>query len=388
MIALAPIAVVLALLGAAAAAGTQADARAARRKAVYWTSGAAALAIAELFTSTVDIPVALVHTRHEALLCAAIALSGVLVAAMAPVSTHPPGVLARALLLVAVSCAFTVVRSEVVDLVLLAVSAWLAWSGLRGRPGGAGRLFALHQVPSLVLVAVGVATGVDVFVVLGLAIRAAAVPAHAWFPRFVGTAPMGLVVAFGTVPLGLVVPESAVATVIGVVTALCGAVFAVVQTDGRRSLAFLLVCGNGIVLAGGGWAAAVLAGSGLAMTVGALAARRDALSFGTPVGDLSRTPRLAVAYLGFGLALAGFPLLAGFATAHHLLDHAAPAAVACLLVAVAVAGIAVVRGFLALFTGTSAETGERDLTPLENYAVAVTLALLVFGGLLPGVAVL
>ncbi|MEU5697073.1 hypothetical protein [Actinosynnema sp. NPDC020468] len=358
--------VVLVWLGAAVVVGAEGDARVARRKGVWGASGAAVV-------SLVGFP--------DSLVCTTFCLAGVLIAALSPVGSHPPRVLARALVLVGLACAFTVARFAAVDALLWAGTAVVAWSAARD-----GRLFALYHVPSVLLVGVGLVVSPPVggvLVLAGVAVRAAVVPAHSWFPRFVAHTPMGVVAAF-LLPLGLLVPSVPAAPVVGAVAALVGALFAVVQSDGTRALAFLLASVGGVTLVDGAQPALVLASTGLAMTVGALTARRGALSLTTPAGDLARTPRLAVAYLGFGLALAGFPLLPGFANVHRLLDHPAPFVVAAVVVAVAVNGMTVLRGFLGLFAGHRAETGERDLTPLENYAVAVTLSVLVLGGLAPG----
>ncbi|CCH31311.1 hypothetical protein ABZ816_03440 [Actinosynnema sp. NPDC047251] len=358
--------VVVGWLVAAVVVGREADPRLARRKGVFGATAVFLLSLAAF---------------PGGLVCTAFSLAGVLVTALSPVTTHPPRVLARALVLVGLACAFTVADAAAVHAVLWAVTAAVAWSA-----AGGGRLFAVYHVPSALVVASGLLVPTpagEVLVLLGVAVRAAAVPVHSWFPWFVARTPMGVVAAF-LLPLGLVVPKIPAAAVVGGAAALLGAVFAVVQADATRALAFLLVSVNGVVLVDGVRPAAVVAVTGLAMTVAALTARRGALSLGTPAGDLARTPRLAVAYLGFGLVLAGFPLLPGFANAHRLLDHPSPFVVAALVVAVAVNGITVLRGYLGLFAGRTGETGERDLTPLEHYAVAITLSLLALGGLAPG----
>ncbi|GAA1341027.1 hypothetical protein [Saccharothrix algeriensis] len=363
---IASLAVVVVWLATAVVAGAEADARAARRKAVL---GAA-----------VALPVSLA-AFPDGLLLTAFCLAGVLVAALSPVAAHPPRVLARALVLVGLACAFTAVRSEAVDAVLWALTAVVAWTGARDR-----RLFAVYHVPSVLLVVVGAvlpSPAGEVLVLLGVAVRAAVVPLHSWFPRFVARTPMAVVAAF-LLPVGLVVPDTPAAAVVGALAALVGAVFAVVQADGARALAFLLAGVNGLALVGGAQPAAAVAATGLAMTVAALVARRGPLSPTAPAGDLARTPRLATAYLGFGLALAGFPLLPGFADVHRLLEHPAAFVVSAVVVAVAVNGMTVLRGFLGLFAGHPGETGERDLTPLEHRAVALALALLVIGGVAPG----
>ncbi|RKT54392.1 hypothetical protein C8E97_3012 [Saccharothrix australiensis] len=365
-------AVVVVWLVTALAVGARVDARAARRGAVIGAAAAFSLSLAAIPVSS---------GTATAVVCSAFCLAGLLVAALSPVASHPPRVLARALALVGLACAFTVVRVEVVDAALWAVTAAVAWSGARDR-----RLFAVYHVPSVLLVLAGSVVpspAGDVLVLLGVAVRAAAVPLHSWFPRFVARTPTGVVAAF-LLPLGLVAPATPLAAAVGAGAALVGAVFAVVQTDGTRAVAFLLASANGVALVGGARPAAAVAATGLAMTAAALAARRGPLSLTAPAGDLARTPRLAVAYLGFGLALAGFPLLPGFADVHHLLAHPAGFVVAALVVAVAVDGVTVLRGFLGLFAGRPEDTGERDLTPVEHGAVAVALVLLALGGLAPG----
>ncbi|MEV0678772.1 hypothetical protein AB0I60_19870 [Actinosynnema sp. NPDC050436] len=346
--------------------GREADPRSARRRSAI---GATAV----FLLSSAAFP--------DGLVCTAFSLAGVVIAALSPVAAHPPRTQARALVLVGLACGFTIADTPAVHAVLWAATAAVAWTAARD-----GRLFAVYHVPSVLLVASGLLVPPpvgEVLVLLGVAVRAAAVPVHSWFPRFVARAPMGVVAAF-LLPVGLVVPQVPAAAVVGGAAALLGAVFAVVQADVLRSLAFLLVSVNGVVLVGGARPAGVVAATGLAMTVAALAARRGALSLGAPSGDLARTPRLAVAHLGFGLVLAGFPLLPGFADVHRLLDHPAPFVVAAVVVAVAVNGVTVLRGHLGLFAGHTGETGERDLTPLEHYAVAVALSLLALGGLVPG----
>ncbi|GAA2963106.1 hypothetical protein [Actinokineospora diospyrosa] len=374
MIALGPLAVALVWLVGAIIVGRVADPRQARRAATWVAS--VAVAVSAVAVTLPEAPLAgQVSAGAGAAGCLAISLAGLLVAAMSPVDGAAPVLAAR---LFAVACGLLAFRYTVVDAALLALATWLVWSG--------DRLFARYQFPAAALLIVGAllpGPAGTIALAAGVAIRMAAFPAHAWFPRFVDRTPIGVVVAYQAAPVVLLEPSTVVLTALGAITALSAAIFAAASTDGRRTLAYLLITTNGLVIAGASWLVATLATAGLAMTVGALAARRDSLSFNEG-GDFTATPRLAVSYLVFGLSLAGFPLLAGFAVGHHL-PHALATPVAIIVVvALSVTGIAVVRGFLALFTRRPPTTGERDLTPLENYAVVPAMAVLVLIGLAPG----
>ncbi|RLK61138.1 hypothetical protein [Actinokineospora cianjurensis] len=374
MIALGPLAVVLVWLVGAVVVGRVVDPRQARRAAT-WTASVA-VGVSAVAMALPEAPLAgPVSAGAGAVGCLVISLAGLLVAAMSPVEGAAPVLVAR---LLTVACGLLAFRYAVVEAALLALGTYLAWSG--------DRLFARYQFPGALLLIVGAVLpgpAGTVLLAAGVVIRMAAFPAHAWFPRFVDRAPMGVVVAYQAAPVVLLEPSTVVLTVIGAVTALTAAVFAAASDDGRRGLAYLLITANALVITGASWLVGTLAAAGLAMTVGALAARRESLSVHDG-GDFAATPRLAVAYLVFGLSLAGFPLLAGFAEGHHLPHAVATPIAVVVVIALSVAGIAVLRGFLGLFTRRRVVDGERDLTPLENYAVVVTMAVLVVAGLAPG----
>ncbi|GAA3016613.1 NADH-quinone oxidoreductase subunit M [Actinokineospora globicatena] len=374
MIALGPLAVGLVWLVGAIVVGRVTDPRQARRAAT-WTASVA-VGVSAVALTLPEAPLGgSVSAGAGAVGCLAISLAGLLVAAVSPVEGAAPVMAAR---LFAVACGLLAFQYAVVDAVLLALSTYLVWSG--------DRLFARYQFPGALLLIVGAVLpgpAGTVLLAAGIVIRMAAFPAHAWFPRFVDRTPVGVVVAYQAAPVVLLEPSTVVLTVIGAITALTAAVFAAASDDGRRSLAYLLIATNGLVIAGASWLVGTLATAGLAMTVGALAARRESLSLHEG-GDFAATPRLAVAYLVFGLSLAGFPLLAGFAEGHHLPHAVATPIGIVVVIALSVTGIAVMRGFLGLFTRRRAANGERDLTPLENYGVVVAMAVLVVVGLAPG----
>ncbi|GII66799.1 hypothetical protein Skr01_68840 [Sphaerisporangium krabiense] len=429
MIALAP-SLVTALLLCASSVVARADPHTARRVAVYCASATAVLSIglplipavtsfALRWPPGLTVVVLPDGTARNVLVttCAA----GLLVVAMSPLASHPPATLARILRILAVSTGYLAVRHAVPAAVLWALSAWLVWSELRERDEGDGlhRLFAAYHLPSVLLfgagtalTAIGAPTVGAVAMALGVLIRFAALPVHGWYPRFVERAPLGLVVAFGAVPIGMLThldsltawlpaPPAHGLALIGGLTAVVAALFGVVQNAPRRALAYLRMSQMGLIVFGVGgespisvsgavltWQVSVLALSGFTMTLAALEARRGPLTLATPGGNLTHTPQLAGAFLLCGLATVGFPLSGGFA-GEHLLVHGSvarfPLFWIALTVAVGINGMTVMRCFFALFGGSRTHHGERDLLPVEAYALTLVVGALLIGGVLPGV---
>lgn len=344
---------------------------------------------------------------------------GLLTVSMSPLATHPPATLGRILVLLAIAVAFVAVQGLAGLSVLWGLSAWVAWRELRSRAEthAAARLFARFQVPSTVLMfaggvlfALGMSTPAIVVCLLSIAIREATIPIHGWFPTFVQRAPLGLVVAFiapqlgvyahllllsGIVPVGL---AHGVAT-LGAITAVLAAGLGVVQSDARRALAFLVMSQTGLVAFGlensslvarsGAlvtWQVLALATSGFAMTLAALEARRGTLLLRAASGSFERTPRMAIAFLFLGFASVGLPLTLGFVAEDLLVQGAMeefPLLGFVLIVATAFNGMTVMRCFFALFSGTRAHKGERDLTRREAWALTLVMALLLVAGAMP-----
>ncbi|MEV8635319.1 proton-conducting transporter membrane subunit [Streptosporangium sp. NPDC051023] len=436
MIALVPLLVAALFLASSAVVSRIADPQAARRTAVYCASAATALSIVlpplnrSVFFVTgkqqvAGLTVVALPEGAARLVIVVTCAAGLLVVAMSPLASHPPATMARILQVLAVSSGFVAVRHAAVAVVLWALSAWLVWAGLRRDGGGEGarrgdgldRLFAVYHVPGVLLFGVGTAlagaglrvTG-TVLVVLAIMIRFAVIPLHSWYPRFVERAPLGVVVAFGTAPLGVLAQLDLSATalsaslahdvaLVGGLTAIVASVFGVLQNNARRALAFLMMSQTGLVACGLGngsqaavsgavltWEVSALAVSGFAMALAALEARRGTLSLVVPSGNFARTPRLAVAFLLCGLATAGFPLSLGFAGGHLLIHGSvaeSPLVWLALIGAVGVNGMTVMRCFFTLFAGSRVHSGERDLVPLETYALTMAIGALLLGGVFP-----
>jgi NADH-quinone oxidoreductase subunit M len=104
-------------------------------------------------------------------------------------------------------------------------------------------------------------------------------------------------------------------------------------------------------------------------------------------GLYEHTPRLAVLFLLTGLASVGFPGTFGFVGMELLIDGAVeayPVVGAAVVLAAALNGIAVVRAYFTVFTGTRHVTSVNLRSrPPERLAI-LALALLIFaGGLFP-----
>lgn len=349
-----------------------------------------------------------------------IASIGVVAVALSDSISHSLGTLRRIVLLLAIAMAFVAVREIAWLAVLWTLSAVVVWSELRELFGvrGVARLFAVYQGASVALfcLAVGLdalgwlaASAAALLAAIGL--RAAVMPAHSWFPRFVERAPMGLVVAYVAPQLGVYAHIQLLSEglpgewlrwvpIVGALTAMLAAALGLVQSSARRALAYLLMSQTGLVsfgLDGGSevahagallqWQVLAIATSGLAMTLSALEARRGSLSLATHSGCFARTPRMAAGFLFMGLASVGFPLTLGFIAEDLLVQGAVehlPGLALVLIGATALNGMTVVKAFFRLFSGRRLHTGERDLTPREAWVLSAVLLGLLIGGIAPG----
>jgi NADH-quinone oxidoreductase subunit M len=242
-------------------------------------------------------------------------------------------------------------------------------------------------------------------------IRSGCIPAHCWITDWFEHASFGNALLFVTPLSGiyaavrLVVPIAPEWILQGIgflslVTAVYAAGMAVVQKDARRFFAFLFLSHAALILVGlelhttvsltgalALWISAGLSLSGLGLTLRALEARFGRLSLARFHGLYEHAPMLAVCFLLTGLASVGFPGTFGFVAAELLIDGAVEAN---LLVGLAVAlatainGIAVVRAYFLLFTGTRhLSTVFLGTSVRERLAVLTLAGLILGGGLFP-----
>jgi NADH-quinone oxidoreductase subunit M len=246
---------------------------------------------------------------------------------------------------------------------------------------------------------------------IAVLVRCGAIPAHCWVTDWLEHASMGIALLF-VIPLSgvyaatrLLLPVAServllVIALVSLLTALYSAGMAATQRETRRFFAFLLLSHLSLVMVGvmlhsqlsltGSlclWFSVIVSLGGFGLTIRALESRFARLSLVKYHGLYEHTPELAVFFLVTGLASVGFPLTLGFISTELLVEGAVEASA---LIGAAVAavtmlnGIAVLRAYFLLFTGTrhvssvSLKIGSR-----ERIAVLTMSALILGGGLFP-----
>jgi len=285
----------------------------------------------------------------------------------------------------------------------------------RGRPS---RVFALHMglfvallVGGWAAVELGAPAAGGVLLLLAVLVRSGAVPAHLWIADLFEHATFGTALLFVAPLAGVYLalrlalptaPEWALQAVgaVSMATAVYAAGMATVQADARRFFAYLFLSHASLVLVGlelhtvisltGAlflWASVALSLGGLGITLRAVEARHGRLKLDGHRGLYDESPTLAVGFLLTGLGSVGFPGTLGFVAAELLVDgaiEANPLVGVGLAVAAGMNGIAIVRAYLALFTGSRhASPVPMGITGRERFAVLALAALVLGGGLVP-----
>src|SRR5262249_46162626 len=157
---------------------------------------------------------------------------------------------------------------------------------------------------------------------------------------------------------------------------------AVIQRNARRFFAYLFLSHASLVLVGlelattrtltGAlclWFSVAVSLGGFGLTLRAIEARFSRLDLNEFHGLYGQSPALAVGFLVTGLASVGFPGTLGFISADLLVDGAIEASSYigfAVVAAAALNGIAVLRVYFLLFTGTRhASTVSLNLGPRE-----------------------
>ncbi len=210
-------------------------------------------------------------------------------------------------------------------------------------------------------------------------IRSGIVPVHCWMTDLFEHATFGTSLLFVTPITGaylavrLVLPYAPEWVlhsigVISLVTSVYAAGMALVQTDARRFFCYVFLSHSALVLVGlemvtpigltGAlcvWLSVGLSLVGFGLTLRALEARRGRLLLRDFQGLYEHTPTLAVCFALTGLASVGFPGTIGFVGMELLVDGAVesyPLVGATVVIAAALNGIAIVRIYFLMFTGT------------------------------------
>lgn len=245
----------------------------------------------------------------------------------------------------------------------------------------------------------------------GVLIRCGIVPVHTWLTDLFDRATFGTALLFLTPLLGayaavrLVVPHAPEWVLrslglVSLVTAVYASGMAMVQVEARRFFCFLFLSHASLVLVGletvtdigltGAlcvWISVGLGLTGFGLTLRALESRHGLIRFDDFQGLCDHMPTLAVYYVLTGLACVGFPGTLGFVGTELLVDGAVqqyPLTGIAVVIAAALNGIAVIKTYFILFTGTrhpsSIPLGCRER---ERVAVLLMASLILVGGMFP-----
>lgn len=242
-------------------------------------------------------------------------------------------------------------------------------------------------------------------------IRSGVAPLHCWMPQLFENATFGTALLFATPLVGayaavrLVLPiaeESVLRNInlMALATSVYAAAMSLVQRDARRFFCFLFLSHSSLVLVGldvvtpigltGAlcvWLSAALSLGGFGLTLRALESRHGSLSLTEFQGLYDHMPTLAVCFFLTGLAAVGFPGTMGFIGTEMLVDGAVeiyPYTGVAVVIASALNGIAFVKAYFLLFTGTRhVSTVSLGIGLRERLAVLTLAALIVVGGIFP-----
>jgi NADH-quinone oxidoreductase subunit M len=253
---------------------------------------------------------------------------------------------------------------------------------------------------------------------IAILVRCGAIPAHCWVTDWLEHASMGIALLF-VIPLSgvyaatrLLLPVASerillAIALVSLLTALYSAGMAATQRETRRFFAFLLLSHLSLVMVGvmlhshlsltGSlclWFSVIVSLGGFGLTIRALESRFARLSLVKYHGLYEHTPELAVFFLVTGLASVGFPLTLGFIATELLVDgavEASPLIGAAVAAVTMLNGIAVLRAYFLLFTGTRHVSSVSLKISLRERIAVLTMSALIFGGGLfprPGVMAL
>jgi NADH-quinone oxidoreductase subunit M len=175
---------------------------------------------------------------------------------------------------------------------------------------------------------------------------------------------------------------------------------ALVQREARRFFCYLLLSHSALVFVGlemvkpvgvtGAlcvWLSVGMSLGAFGLTIRALEARRGRVLLKTYQGLYEHTPSLAVCFVLTGLASVGFPGTIGFIGGELLVDGAVetyPSIGLAVVLAAALNGIALVRAYFLIFTGTRYQSNfALGIVARERFAMLSLSLLILAGGLFP-----
>ncbi len=242
-------------------------------------------------------------------------------------------------------------------------------------------------------------------------IRSGCAPLHCWMTDLFEKATLGssllfvspMIGAYAAVRLILpIAPDWAlrVIALASLFTAVYSAGMALVQTETRRFFCYLLLSNASLVLVGlevvtpigltGAlctWMAVAMSFVGFGLTLRAIESRVGRLSLRDFHGLYSQMPTLATFFLLTGLAIVGFPGTVGFAGIELIVEGSLevfPYVGATVVIAAALNGIAILRVYFRLFTGTEYQTTfSMEARWPEKVTVLILSFLIIAGGIYP-----
>jgi NADH-quinone oxidoreductase subunit M len=306
---------------------------------------------------------------------------------------------------------------------LLALGSLPTYFELLGR-GRATTMFVAYQGIFVVLMVVGwsvveaegrqekVHTLMAIIPLLtAVLIRTGIVPFHGWVPDLFEKSSFGSALLFVTPLVGVyaaarlvlpIAPDWVMRSmaVLSIVTAIYGGGLALVQTEGRRLFSFLYISHAAVILVGlemvtvqgltGAlcvWISVALSLTGFGLVLRAVEARRGRVQLDSYHGLYEHMPMLAISFLLTGLASVGFPGTMGYVGGELLVDGAVQTfrlAGLAIVIAAALSGIAVVRAYFLVFTGTRHVTSvSLKMGRREKIAILTLITILLAGGIFP-----
>ena len=329
-----------------------------------------------------------------------------------------PGMLvSEALTLATFSC-----KEPIGVIILLALSTIPPYLELRAREKPTG-VYVAHMSLFVAMLALGwgavVAEGSEqvhslwalVPLLIAVFIRGGIVPVHCWMTDLFEHATFGTALMYVTPIAGAyaasrlvlpICPDWVLRSIglVSLVTAVYAAGMAIVQREARRFFCYLFLSHSALVFVGleavtpigltGGlsvWLSAALALTGFGLTLRAIESRRGRIALVDFQGLYEHSPALAVCYILTGLASVGFPGTSGFVGTEMLVDGAViayPYIGVTVVIASALNGIAIVKSYFIIFTGTRhSATVSLKSRPREKAAVLTLTGLILIGGLIP-----
>ncbi|TWT71482.1 proton-conducting transporter transmembrane domain-containing protein [Crateriforma conspicua] len=331
--------------------------------------------------------------------------------------------LSEAILLATFSC-----RSGWLLVILLALGVVPVYYELSVRRKESARVFVIHMAIFIGCMAIGysmlpgdavlhpdspgwttlIAGGL---LTVGALVRSGIAPLHCWMTDLFDRATFGTAMltvapmpgAYAIMRLVLpVAPTWAMQSIaiISLITAVYAGAMAVVERDSRRLYCYLFLSHSSLVLAGlelvstigltGAlclWISIGLSLGGLGLVIRSVEARVGRVDLARYNGLHDHSPMLAGLFLLTGLASIGFPGTVGFVGIELMVEGAAavsPIVGGAVVIATALCGIAIVRAYFRIFTGTSITCPiSLAAKPSERIAVFVLTLLILGGGLFP-----